>query len=338
MNGWVKPEETRIHHDIREEENVTIRKAFKALAACAILAATGVTAQAADYPNRPVDLVVGYKAGGGVDTYARALAKVASGHLKGQPIVVINRPGGGGMIAGRFVADQPPTGYALYLASSGSFTLRNLAKRQVVSAKDFKMVATIGDLTAGVFVPASSPIKSLQDLLAALRKGDKKMRWGHTSRGNVWHVAGLGLLEANGVKARDIPFKGGAGVRSALVAEQIDFGVMGAHLARGFEGEIRLLAVLDDKAHPAVPKAKTAKELGIAFTKVSTPIVVMAPARVDDTVIKALSRAVLAMTADKKYVSVMEKAGLPVLGLDAAATTKMLDEARVNWKALVEAK
>jgi tripartite-type tricarboxylate transporter receptor subunit TctC len=302
------------------------------------MAVSSFSASAADFPNRPVDLVVGYKAGGGVDTYARALAKVASRHLDGQPIVVVNQPGGGGMIAGRFVADQPATGYSLYLASSGSFTLRNLAKKQVVSADDFKMVATIGDLTAGVFVPASSPIKSLEELIAALKKGDKKLRWGHTSRGNVWHIAGVGLLDANGVKARDIPFKGGAGVRSALVAEQIDFGVMGAHLGRGFEDEVRLLAVLSDQKHPAVPDAKTAKELGVEFTKVSSPIVVMAPSNVDDQVVDALSASILNMTADKEYVSVMENAGLPVIGLDAKATTEMLDGARGDWKSLVEAK
>ncbi len=317
---------------------MNFRKTLVTLAASATLAATNFSAMAADFPNRPVDLVVGYKAGGGVDTYARALGKVASRHLDGQPIVVVNQPGGGGMIAGRFVADQPPTGYSLYLSSAGSFTLRNLSKAQVVSAKDFKMVATIGDLTAGVFVPASSSIKTLEDLIAALKKGDKKLRWGHTSRGNVWHIAGVGLLEANGVKARDIPFKGGAGVRSALVSEQIDFGVMGAHLARGFEEEVRLLAVLNDQPHPAVPDAKTAADLGVKFTKVSSPIVVMAPAKVDDKVIAALSASILNMTADKEYVSIMENAGLPILGLDAKATVDLLDGARGNWKSLVEAK
>lgn len=302
-----------------------------------ILSTLGV-ANAADFPNRPVDLVVGFKAGGGVDTYARALGKVAPRHLDGQPIVVVNKPGGGGMIAGRFVADQPATGYSVYLASAGSLVLRNLAKAQVVSPDDFKMVATIGDLTAGVFVPASSPIKSLEELIAALKKGDKKFRWGHTSRGNVWHIAGVGLLNANDIKARDIPFKGGSGVRSALVAEQIDFGVMGAHLARGFEDEIRLLAVLSDQTHPAVPDTKTAKELGVAFTKVTTPIIAMVPASTDDALVEQLSQAFVAMAKDEDYLASMTKAGLPPVNLTAQETTTLINNAKTDWAPLIEAK
>lgn len=294
---------------------------------------------AADFPTRPVNLVVGYKAGGGTDTYARALAKVAPKYFDGQPIVVVNKPGGGGLIGGRFVADQPANGYSLYLSSAGSMVLRNLAKRQVVSSDDFKMVATIGDLTAGVFVPASSPIKTLPELLEKLKSSEgKKMRWGHTSRGNVWHVAGIGLLEKNNVKSKDIPFKGGSGVRSALISNQIDFGVIGAHSGRGFEDDIRLLAVLSDKRHKAVPNTPTVKELGIDFVKVTTPMVIMAPKRTSDDVLNKLSDAVVSMINDPEYSAVLNKAGLPVERLNASQTVQMMQNARVEWKPLVGAK
>lgn len=311
-----------------------LRNAFKKTVSCLALVLAG-SALAADFPERPVNLIVGYKAGGGVDTYARALAKVAPDHLDGQPIVVVNKPGGGGLIGGRFVADQPPTGYSLYLASAGSMVLRNLVKPQVVSTKDFKMVATIGELTAGVFVPASSPIKTLDELIAKIQASGKKMRWGHTGRGNVWHVAGVGLLDKNNLKSKDIPFKGGSAVRSALISSQIDFGIIGAHLGRGFEDDIRLLAVLSDERHPAVPDTKTAAELGVPFTKVSSPIIVMAPKRVKDETVQQLSAAVSEMVNDKEYSAVMTKAGLPVAKLNAVQTTDLVDNAKVDWKSLV---
>lgn len=313
---------------------MNLRKVFQHSVSCLALVLAGSTL-AADFPERPVNLIVGYKAGGGVDTYARALAKVAPDHLDGQPIVVVNKPGGGGLIGGRFVADQPPTGYSLYLSSAGSMVLRNLAKRQVVSTDDFKMVATIGELTAGVFVPASSPIKSLEELVAKIKESGKSMRWGHTGRGNVWHVAGVGLLNKNDLKSKDIPFKGGSAVRSALISSQIDFGIIGAHLGRGFEDDIRLLAVLSDERHPAVPDTKTAKELGVAFTKVSSPIIVMAPKRVKDATIAELSNAVSAMVNDKEYTAVMNKAGLPVAKLNASETSNLVGNAKVEWKSLV---
>ncbi|MBE9398952.1 tripartite tricarboxylate transporter substrate binding protein [Pontibacterium sp. N1Y112] len=314
---------------------MNLRKTIRTSVSCLALALASSTALAADFPERPVNLIVGYKAGGGVDTYARALAKVAQPHLDGQPIVVVNKPGGGGLIGGRFVADQPPTGYSLYLSSAGSMVLRNLVKPQVVSTNDFKMVATIGELTAGVFVPASSPIKTLPELVAKIKESGSKMRWGHTGRGNVWHVAGVGMLNKNELKSKDIPFKGGSAVRSALISSQIDFGIIGAHLGRGFEDDIRLLAVLSDERHPAVPDTETAKELGVAFTKVSSPIIVMAPKRVNDKTVQQLSDAVSKMVNDKEYSAVMTKAGLPVAKLNAAETTTLVENAKVDWKSLV---
>ncbi|MBN3560822.1 tripartite tricarboxylate transporter substrate binding protein [Aliamphritea spongicola] len=302
------------------------------------LSATATTAVAADFPDRPINLIVGYKAGGGVDTYARALAKVAPQYLNDQPVVVVNKPGGGGLIGGRFVADQPPTGYSLYLSSAGSMVLRNLAKRQVVSSQDFKQVATIGELTAGVFVPASSEIKTLDELIAKLQSSDTKLRWGHTGRGNVWHVAGVGLLDKNGLKAKDVPFKGGSGVRSAVISGQVDFAVIGAHLGRGFEKDIRQLAVLSDSRHPAVPEIPTAAELNVEYTKVSSPIVVMAPKRVSDATVGKLSEAITAIAKDARFAEVLSNAGLPTVSLDASESQDLIDNARANWKPLLGAK
>ena len=301
----------------------------------AAFALAGTVAQANDFPERPIDLVVGFKAGGGTDTYARALASVAEGHLGGQPIVVVNKPGGGGLVGGRFVADQPPTGYTLYLASAGSLLLKNLIKPQVVSADDFKMVGTIGELTAGVFVPASSPITSIEELIEAAKMSDTKLRWGHTGRGNVWHVAGVGFLNPNGAKTKDIPFKGGSGVRAALTSSEVDFGVMGAHLGRGFEDEVRLLAVLSNERHPAAPDAPTVGELGIEFIPVSSQMIVMAPSRTPDDVVAQLSDAVLAMTQDGSYQETMTKAGLPIMSLAGPDTASAVESAKGDWGELL---
>lgn len=311
-------------------------KKIKCLVAGAALALSAGVVHAGDFPERPIDLIVGFKAGGGTDTYARALASVADEHLGGQPVVVVNKPGGGGLVGGRFVADQPPTGYTLYLASAGSMVLKNLIKPQVVSAKDFKMVGTIGELTAGVFVPAGSPIQSLDELIEAAKSSDSKLRWGHTGRGNVWHMAGLGVLNPNGVESKDVPFKGGSGVRAALSSSEVDFGVMGAHLGRGFEDEVRLLAVLSNERHPAAPDTPTAKELGIEFVPVSSSMIVMAPARTSDEVVAKLSDAVIAITQEDSYVDTLSKAGLPTASVNGPDTATALTAAEAEWGKLLE--
>ncbi|MGY0217148.1 tripartite tricarboxylate transporter substrate binding protein [Endozoicomonadaceae bacterium StTr2] len=307
------------------------------LAAAAAIALSSAVTIAADFPTRPINMVVGYKVGGGADSYARALAKVAPEYLNDQPIVVVNKPGGGGLIGGRFVASQPPTGYSLYLSSAGSMVLRNLAKPQVVSSKDFKPIATIGELTAGVFVPANSELKTMEQLLAKL-KSDSSLRWGHTGRGNVWHVAGVGLMKKNGLAAKDVPFKGGAGVRSALISGQVDFAVIGAHLGRGFEKDMRQLAVLSDARHPAVPNIPTAEELGVAFSKVSSPIVVMAPNRVSDDTVKKLSEAITAATKDERYQQVLSNSGLQGSDLGAAESQQLINTMRDTWEPLLSKK
>lgn len=299
------------------------------------MATMAATSFAADYPDRPINMIVGYKAGGGTDTYARSLAKAAGDFTNGQPIVVVNKPGGGGLIGGRFVADQPANGYTIYLASSGSMVLRNLVKAQVVSSNDFRAIATIGDLTAGVFVPAASPIQDLAQLIDAVKAADSPMRWGHTGRNNVWHVAGVGLLSKNNAKAVDVPFKGGAGVRSAVIAAQVDFGVMGVHLGRGFEGDMRLLGTLAEVRHAAAPNAPTAGEQGVAFTQVTTPIMVMAPKRTSDEVANKLTEMVLNIVNTDEYKSILDKAGLPTKNLNAAESQALLDFGKENWKSLM---
>lgn len=309
---------------------------MKSLAAGAALVLSGTLAQAADFPERPIDMVVGFKAGGGTDTYARALASAAEAYTGGQPVVVVNKPGGGGLVGGRFVADQPPTGYTLYLASAGSIVLKNLIKPQVVSTDDFKMVGTIGELTAGIFVPASSPIQSLDELIEAGKSSDTALRWGHTGRGNVWHMAGLGVLKPNDVKAKDVPFKGGSGVRAALASSEVDFGVMGAHLGRGFEDEVRLLAVLSNNRHPAAPDAPTAKDLGVEFIPVSSPMIVMAPARTPDEVVAQLSDAIVAITQDEAFLETLTTAGLPTASINGPDTAANIETSKADWSKLLE--
>ncbi|WP_170765860.1 tripartite tricarboxylate transporter substrate binding protein [Ruegeria lacuscaerulensis] len=309
---------------------------MKSLAAGAALTVAGTMVQADSFPERPIDMIVGFKAGGGTDTYARALASAAEAHTGGQPVVVVNKPGGGGLVGGRFVADQPPTGYTLYLASAGSIVLKNLIKPQVVSTDDFKMVGTIGELTAGIFVPAGSPIQSLDELLEAGKSSDTALRWGHTGRGNVWHMAGLGVLNPNDVKAKDVPFKGGSGVRAALASSEVDFGVMGAHLGLGFEDEVRLLAVLSNDTHPAAPDAPTAKSLGIDFIPVSSQMIVMAPARTPDEVVAQLSEAIVAITQDSAYLDTLNTAGLPTASVNGADTAANIDTSKVEWGKLLE--
>lgn len=315
---------------------MSMRNCFRGLAILLIILLAASAAFAGDYPNKPIKLIVGFKAGGGTDSFARAFAKVAPKYLNNQPVVVVNKPGAGGLIGGRFVADQPPTGYILYMASTGSMILKNLIKPQVVGTKDFKAAGTIGDNTGGVFVPASSPIKTLDELIAKLKDPSQKMRWGHTGRGNVWHVAGLGLMQKHNLKAQDIPFKGGSGVRSALIGEQVDFGIIGSNLGVGFEKDMRMLAVLSDQRNNAAGDIPSIEELGIDYVKVTSPNIIMAPKRVKPEIVDYLSAKILEITNDPEYKQLLTNAGLTWAQEDAATSEQSIAAAKAAYKPLVE--
>ena len=131
---------------------MTFKKIF--VAGAAILAVTAMApAQAAEFPNKPLTVVVGFGAGGGTDSYARALASVAPEYINLQPLIVVNKPGGSGVPAAKYVADAKPDGHTIYLASGGSFYFSTkFRKAPVDPIEDFKIVCMVGRLLPALFV------------------------------------------------------------------------------------------------------------------------------------------------------------------------------------------
>jgi tripartite-type tricarboxylate transporter receptor subunit TctC len=140
---------------------------------------------------------------------------------------------------------------------------------------------------------------------------------------------------AYGLKAQDVPAKGGAPARALVIGKQTDFGVFGIHQRRGFESQVRALGLLFPECDPNNPEVETVGEQGVKLTAVFTPMMIMAPKDTPDERVKALDEACAKIAAHKAFVKLMQKSGLPVKYLNSADATAKYNEMIGSWKPLV---
>lgn len=278
-------------------------------AAMSLFMFAGSTAQAADFPRRPINIVVPYKAGGGTDAYARALSAAAKGTID-VPLVVVNKPGSGGLNGAQSALGARPDGYTIMLTSGGSFLLSTLTRKTRIDAlESFDYVAQVGQLKTSMIVPADSPFNSVQDVIAAAKAKPGSLRWAHSGRGGFHYVAGLGFLKANNIEAQDVPFKGGGPARAAIMGEQTDYGFIGIQQIKGFEAQLRGLGVNADKRDEIVSTVPSFKELDIPFANVSSPVLVLAPKGTPKAVMTYLETTLKTIISKPEFAQLLEKRG-----------------------------
>ena len=305
-----------------------------AMALCVpILAAPA--AYAADYPRRPINIVVPYAAGGGVDTYARALAAAAEDTIP-VPVVIVNKAGSGGLNGAQSVVGARPDGYTVMLTSGGSFLLSTLTRdTQIDALQSFDFVGQVGDLTTSLIVPMNSPFQTAQDVIEAANANPGSLRWAHSGRGGFHYVGGLGFLANNGLEAQDVPFRGGGPTRAALIGEQADFGFLGIQQLAGFEGQLRALAVNADTRDSIMNDVPSFAELGIPFARVSSPVVMLAPKGTPAEVIAYLETALDEITAKPGFAETLAASGTAPAYADAAEVETRLTAMKADVEPLL---
>ncbi|MCB1547311.1 MAG: tripartite tricarboxylate transporter substrate binding protein [Hyphomicrobiaceae bacterium] len=264
----------------------------------------------AEYPDKPITFIVGLAAGGGVDTYARTLAALMQKDL-GKPINIVNKTGGGQVIALKAFLEQKPDGYTLFFHSGTTSLVTHIQGRAPASPiTDMRTVGSVGALSAALCVPAASPFKSAKDVVEAIRKQPGKLRWGHPGRGSNHHLSGAGFLAANKLVAQDVPTKGGSKARVLLAANQVDFGFIGIQLITGFEAKIRCLGVVPHRADPVLSSYKPLNTQGFKSPDVSTPMVLAAPKGTPDAIYDKLVKAAAKAAKSPEFDQILRRAGL----------------------------
>jgi len=264
---------------------------FASLVACAVPQAI---AQGAAYPDRPVHLVVGFPPGGPVDVVARALG-VELEKLLGQPVVIENRGGAGGIIGTEYVARAAPDGYTLLLATTTLTIQETLYNNLSYSAlRDFTLVAGIAAGPQVLIVNKDVPAKNLQELIALARSKPGQLNYASPSTGGANHLAGEMLKTMAGIDVMHIPYKGGAPAETDLIGGRVTFmfASLPAALARVKAGQVRAIAVTSTKRVEAAPDIPTLAESGLPGFEVSSWYGVAGPANMPRDVVVRLNAAV----------------------------------------------
>jgi tripartite-type tricarboxylate transporter receptor subunit TctC len=223
------------------------------------------SASSSDYPTKPINVMVGYSAGGGTDSYARTLSSFIHEHL-GMPFMITNKPGATGMIAAKAVNDAKSDGYRLFVMAPGPFYIKDVLdgdKAKVKPLEVFRTLGTIGVLNTALMVPTDSPFQSAQELVKYSKDNPTKiLRWANTGNASLHSLGGHAFLQANGIKAQTIPHKGGSKARLSVISKQVDYGFIGIQLLAGFDTKMRPLGALGGSRDPNYPNVKTMEELG----------------------------------------------------------------------------
>ena len=236
-----------------------------AVATLALSCAIFASAQAQDWPNKPVRILLGFGAGGGTDIVTRIVADKLS-EVLGQQFVVENRTGAGGTIAGGIVAKAPNDGYTVLAISTGHSVSAVMVKQVPYDpVKSFTPVGIVAQSSYVLMVPKNSPATDLKSLLEHVNKEPDKLNYSTVGVGSTQHLIAEDLVQRTGLKARHLSFRTTGEVVTALLRGDIAFALDLYHAVRGQVdfGDIRLIAVATAKRWPAAPDVPTLAESGL---------------------------------------------------------------------------
>ena len=247
-------------------------------------------AQAA-YPSRPITMIVPFPPGGPTDLVARVLAQTMSSQM-GQQIIVDNRGGANGNIGSAAVAKAAPDGYTV-LYNTSSITLSPALYKSLPYdvQRDLAPVGLAATVPLALVVNPSIPAANVKEFIAYAKANPGKLSYGSAGNGNITHLGAFQFLQANGIEAVHIPYKGSAPADADLVGGQIQFMTDTVNSVAGFvrEKRLRLLAVTTLKRTSLFPDAPTIAEMGMAGFDVSAWQGLMVPANTPEAIIKRLN-------------------------------------------------
>ena len=302
----------------------------------ALLAAAAAPALA-QYPNKPVRIVVPYPPGGTSDILARLTAARLTESM-GQPFLVENRPGASGTIGSQAVAKSAPDGYTLVLGTISSHGIVSAVSTTPYDpVRDFAPVTVIGSTPNVIAVHPDLPAKNLVELLKLAREKPGKLNFGSTSPGGSPHMSAELLKMMAKVDMVHIPYKGAGPMLTDLIGGQIQIGFDNLPSSMGHikSGKVRAVAVTTTKRWPGTPDVPTVAESGVPGYEVSGWFGLLAPAGTPKPVIDALYKAVSAMLKQPDVQKQMLELGAEPGGNTPDAFGKQIAAEVEKWKKVV---
>ncbi len=308
------------------------RDLLPALAAATTVAAFSTRVQAADYPNRPMKLVIGFAPGGPADIVARLLGQFLSERL-GQPFVIENRPGAGTTIATETVAHAAPDGYTLLWTTSADEINATLYKKLNYNfIRDITPIASIDLLPLVMEVNPAFAAKTVPEFIAYAKANPGKINFASGGIGSSQHVAGELFNFMTGVKMVHVPYRGAALAVNDLMAGQVQVTFSPIPLSLGYirAGKLRALAVTSTTRSPALPDVPTVAEFVPGYEAIATDGLA-APNGTPAEIVALLNKTVNAALADPKIKARLEGLGGIPHPMSSALFTKFIAAETEKW-------
>ncbi|PHM21106.1 MAG: tripartite tricarboxylate transporter receptor protein [Curvibacter sp. PD_MW3] len=311
---------------------------FRRAAGVLLAGLLATQASAQGFPSKPIRLVVPNAPGGAADLTARAVGQKL-GETLGQPVVIDNKPGAGGVAAGEAVAKAAPDGHTLLLISSGTAVSASLFKSLPFdTVKDFIPVALLATFDLVIVAPEGGRFKTLGELVAYARANPGKLNIGTPNIGTTQNLAAELFKSAAGLDVQIVPFNGTPAVINALRGGQIDAGldILSPLLAQIKARALHPLAITGDKRSRVLPEVPTAKEAGVNGFVAASWNGLAVPAKTPKEVVARLNRDVVAALKDPVVKKKLEDLNLdPHPGTPEQAAAMLNDDIR-RWGGVIE--
>ena len=282
------------------------RRTLLVAAAATLLSAVLPAPRAADYPVKPITVVLGYSAGGPTDVLIRAMAPRLTEEWK-QQILVDNRPGANEIIAAQIVAKAPPDGYTLFLCTEAPLTQNQFmySKLNYSPEKDFTPVTQLLSSPMTLIVPATLPVNSVEEFvaLAKARAATKPLIYGSAGIGGVSHLPMAMFAKQNGLEMVHVPYKGIAPLIPDVVAGRVDGAFVGVAGAAPFvrEGKVKALVAAAPSRLKVLPQTPTFSETSVAPVQADFIFALVAPTGTPAAITEKIAAAVKRILSDPKF-------------------------------------
>jgi tripartite-type tricarboxylate transporter receptor subunit TctC len=303
-------------------------------AALAQAPSTG-SGQAADYPNKPVRVVVAFTAGGTTDILARAVSQKLTDRFK-QSFIIDNKPGGGGNIGTELAARAAPDGYTLIVNSVGPMAVNPslFKKLNINPLTDLVPVVQIADVANVLVVHPTLPVKTLDEFIAYAKANPGKLNYGSTGVGTSSHLSGFMLSKRVGAETTHVPYKGADALNDLLAGRlQFMFATIPSVIQHIQAGKLRAIAVTSVKRSRSMPDVPTVAERGFPGFEAGSWFGFFAPKGTPEPIIAALNKAV--NEALPPLEAQMVREGADPVGGSPAQFGQFVQKEYEKWKVIV---
>jgi tripartite-type tricarboxylate transporter receptor subunit TctC len=295
----------------------------------------------AQYPTKPLRLIVPFAPGGSTDIFARLIAERAQGPL-GQPVVVENRAGAAGNIGAEAVARSAPDGYTLLMATTGVMAINNALYKSMTydAAKDLEPLLFVASITNVLIVPPDFPAKSVAELIALAKKAPGKLSFASSGAGSSTHMSAELFKSLSGTDILHIPYKGSGQALPDLMSGRVSMMFENApgavpHIKAG---KVRALAQTGTKRSASMPDLPTVAESGVPGYESLSWSGIAVPAGTPRPVIERLNKDLNAVLATPEMRQKLAEQGAETIGGPPEAFAQHIRAEREKWSRLIREK